>query len=381
MKSLITLLTANTRERLNSKLFFSFVISWIVFNFKGIAYFIFANVLIAKKLDTISTEYINDFWSWSVPILFAIFYIVVLPYIQNYFDKWTKKANDIKIKAVRDKELSEKQHLIDIAEKNIELTEKQNEFSTVNKLNKRLTEQAIEINELKEKGKNLLESNSLKIERINELQEYIKQIDKKDISEEDRNIFINEYNELTKTEDFDHFIEIATLISKGESLQHIDHLTIERFKATKLIDHKETDNRKHFDFTKKGRVFWTQYVLTTRARNTKKTSYTVENEMDEVEFFKKNKLDQTIDEMEFDYSSNSESASNNLNQHITKILIDKLSNGQRKEIFNGIKESEKYFGRVFKDNIDVNRTIELFAMKNPQKFDEMLKKVDGNPFI
>lgn len=381
MKSLISLLTANTRERLNSKFIFSFVISWAVFNFKGIAYFIFANVPIAKKLDTISIDYIGNAWSWVVPILFAIFYVVALPYIQNYFDKWTAKANIERVAAVNKKELDELNHKINIAEKKIELSDKENEFSTVKKLNLRLDELSIELSHHKNDNKKLIESNTLNLERINELEEYIKQIDRKDISENERNEIIEEYDNFKETDDFNSFIEVATVISKLEELKNIDHLTLERLKANKLIQHRDNVEGKYFDFTKKGSVFWTQYVLSTRSiKNTKKSESLTLKELLEIET-RKSQYDKLSSQTTDNETPKHETATTNLNRAITKSLIGKLSHNNKIELYNTIISKKNYEGKVANDIYDIDNIIESFANKFPLEFDEILKKVDRNPFL
>lgn len=271
MKSLIDYFTSNTRERMNNKFIYSFVVSWLIFNFKGIAYFIFANVKIDEKLKTITDEYICDGWSWVAPLLFALFYVLALPYIQNGIDMLTAKSNKIRVDLSNEKEIGILKQKLKVVNLNVEIKEAENDYSSLKQMTDKLNKQDAELKEL---GSNNLylqqEIEELQKSKL-ELEMHIKQIDKKDISEEERNQYIKDFNTLKENEsEYNFFIQIGTLISKGESVSNIDHIVIERFKANKLIQQRNgDDNGKYFNFTKKGSVFWTQYVLGTSEKRIK----------------------------------------------------------------------------------------------------------------
>lgn len=86
---------------------------------------------------------------------------------------------------------------------------------------------------------------------------------RKDISEEQHKEFIKEYESLQKSIDFDLFVKTATLVSKRETLDKIDHMSVQKIMQRGLLSPNSEKGENLFDFTKKGSVFWTQYVLST----------------------------------------------------------------------------------------------------------------------
>lgn len=95
-------------DRLKNPFIASFTISWILWNWKAIIFFIFSKQLVEYKLLYISKTFYDWGIGWDygwipvivncliIPSIYAYIYIRFLPDLENYFDKKTKPAFDIK---------------------------------------------------------------------------------------------------------------------------------------------------------------------------------------------------------------------------------------------------------------------------------------------
>lgn len=67
------------RERVSSPLSGIFVISWLIFNWKGVSFFLFENVAMSEKLSTIETVYTSHWANFFGPITLTICLLLTYP--------------------------------------------------------------------------------------------------------------------------------------------------------------------------------------------------------------------------------------------------------------------------------------------------------------
>lgn len=81
MKDLIKTLFTTSSERLKNPFIGTFIFAWIAFNWKPISVLILSDDSIILRLKYIETEYSQISHQIWLPLLFALFYILILPYL------------------------------------------------------------------------------------------------------------------------------------------------------------------------------------------------------------------------------------------------------------------------------------------------------------
>jgi len=137
-------LIATSKERLKNPFVGAFVSSWIVFNWRPLAYFVFSNEKIDNKILAIDECYL-DWWNGLVyPLITASVYLLLLPYLTQFFD-WVvissvKKRKEYKT-TVREVDIINETKLLivqneleDAKAKNKDKTELNNEIDSLKKV-------------------------------------------------------------------------------------------------------------------------------------------------------------------------------------------------------------------------------------------------------
>jgi len=103
MRDLIKTIFKSTEDRLRNPFIGTFITSWVVFNWKPILYLLFSTEIIRDRITYVSSCY-NDVWCYLwLPLIFAILYNSVLPYLSLLFEYLVsfsiKSRNDVSLKA------------------------------------------------------------------------------------------------------------------------------------------------------------------------------------------------------------------------------------------------------------------------------------------
>ena len=93
MPEFIKALFANANERIKNPLIGTFLMSWIVFNWKGILFLLFSTHNIESKLTIVSDKYYSLEIFIIYPLLVALAYIFILPYINFLIDLILRDIN------------------------------------------------------------------------------------------------------------------------------------------------------------------------------------------------------------------------------------------------------------------------------------------------
>ena len=140
MKELLKSFLKTTEERIKNPFIGSFITSWILFNWKPILYLIFSSKDIEQKILYIETTFTIIWCLLIFPLLSAIFYVLILPYLNLLFD-WLLRYSSLKKNiSLIDKQKQIIQNQKELAIEEIKLEEAKTEFRERKTHNKLLEE-------------------------------------------------------------------------------------------------------------------------------------------------------------------------------------------------------------------------------------------------
>ncbi len=125
MREILIELIKNVRERAKSPLISSYIISFVLFNWKIFGILLFSEKIIEKKISFVEYFYLNKS-SYLIPLLMALFYVVGIPYLNlvirvmlEYYDKKSKKHTRVNV-------TDELRHKVEVAELEATIQERRN---------------------------------------------------------------------------------------------------------------------------------------------------------------------------------------------------------------------------------------------------------------
>jgi len=121
-------LFANATERIKNPLIGTFAMSWMIFNWKAILVLLFSSKDIERKLTYLAENFNNLGNLLIYPLLVALCYIFLLPYINLGIDKLLSHSNSKNHKIIQENKLLAIQDNTTIAIANIGLEEAQAEY-------------------------------------------------------------------------------------------------------------------------------------------------------------------------------------------------------------------------------------------------------------
>ena len=175
------------------------------------AYYVlfFLNQDISKKIEKV-ISYKSWLDQFLIPAIIAIFYILVLPYIQIFFSILLKKSESFQNKTIleKKKQISNEEHIqkLDLINKKIELENKEKDLREQSAINTQINDLKEQIKSKEKEIKNLMEIQS--IERKNF----------EDRIEREKEGFVNKLSSL-KTELQEELNEKEDLLNKISSLK------------------------------------------------------------------------------------------------------------------------------------------------------------------
>lgn len=251
MKELFNSFLQSSKERIKNPIIGAFLISFIVFNWKPIFIVLFASQSIQEKINQVEESYSTYFSNLWLPLIFALFYVLGLPYIMLLFDKISKKALEGRKKNILNQQLFDYESKKKLAKKESELEDERAGFRDTANLNKKIDVLTRQIEE--------------RDETINTLQKElnIKAFDNSS-SNENTHLSHEEYESFKKSDLFHHFKKLGAEISQNEYVpDDMDPIIIEKFKHSDIIrEIRDEENQDvYYKFTKKGILFWKEFVL------------------------------------------------------------------------------------------------------------------------
>ena len=258
MKEFFNSLLEASKERIKNPFIGSFVLAWLIFNWKPILYLLFSEDSMVDKINSIETKYIDLNDNLFIPLGFAVFYIVVLPYIMWVFEELYIKAKSERLSNKKDEELLTIKNKQETTRESLklenikadyketaELNDKINELETYNSsLSKELNQKEIQISEYKQNIKKITKEVSLIRDKV---------LDVNDIERLE-----NDYKFFAKSKIIQYFDIIGLKVLDGvrtpESV--LPPYILDKY----VIDDLVEDTPLGFTFTKKGEYFWNNYL-------------------------------------------------------------------------------------------------------------------------
>lgn len=95
----------SAKDRLKNPIIGAFVIAWIAVNWRFLAILFFSGKTIEQKIEFIEANYFDINFNLWIPLAFAVFYVLILPYVMALFD-WLSQ------KGIAERKLISKKHRI-----------------------------------------------------------------------------------------------------------------------------------------------------------------------------------------------------------------------------------------------------------------------------
>lgn len=87
LSDFIPSLKKNIEDRLTNPIAGTFVLSWVIVNWKPILFVILSELEIGKRINVVETEYFDINHMVTFPLLFTTFYLIALPWILYWLEK------------------------------------------------------------------------------------------------------------------------------------------------------------------------------------------------------------------------------------------------------------------------------------------------------
>lgn len=260
-----------SKERIKNPLMGTFIISWIVINWRPIIILLFSNQSIENRIDYIVTGYSSFNTYFLLPFLLSLFYVIVLPYLMWAIDGLVKKSIIGRKKNVLN------QILIDYdGKQKIAIEESKLEDLKANFRDKADLNNQIELlrNQLDEREETIKIQTSEIEQQINENQNLRKLINQnnKNSSESKSSILEEQFREFQKTDMYEYFKEVGIQIRNNRDFPYgINEIIREKYIFQGIIQEVYEENNIIYEFTEKGRYFWRNFVNNLKIeRNVKK---------------------------------------------------------------------------------------------------------------
>ncbi|AVF46938.1 hypothetical protein CMT89_09975 [Elizabethkingia anophelis] len=168
MKEIFLSVFKSSEERLKNPFIGTFILSFLILNWKPLAILFFSTLVIEQKINYIMKNY-NSIWNIFIyPCIISIFYIGILPYLMLLFDKgtfWALKNRNKNLYNIKKIDIEGK---TEIAQAEIELENLKSNYKEKADLNRKILELNSEIEINNGKIENLVTENNHLRRNIND---------------------------------------------------------------------------------------------------------------------------------------------------------------------------------------------------------------------
>ncbi|PPK92810.1 hypothetical protein LY01_02898 [Nonlabens xylanidelens] len=263
MKEVVNNVLQSANERIKNPFIFSFVVAWFAMNWEAIAIVFYSNESIDQRIVLANNH--SDIYSTIIyPLLIALFYVIVLPYLMWSTEwlikkaKYERKRNHYKEKADdwqgRTFEAVAERKYENARAGNAELSELNSKIEGLNnELENSNTEAQILRSKVDDAQKMII---SLRAELA----------ENKSVPREDYDLLINldyQYNKFENSSSFKNFEKLAVSVNKYNRIPNdYSDLAIQKYIANDIIkrDSSHDDGFYFYYLTFKGEYFLKKYV-------------------------------------------------------------------------------------------------------------------------
>lgn len=264
MRELLNTFLESTNERIKNPFIGAFLFSFVVFNWKPIFIILFASKSIQEKIKIVELEYTGLLYNLWLPILFALFYVLILPYIMWLFDRISSKAVVGRKGNIVEHQLFDLKSKQRLAEQESRLEDIRASYRETADLNKKIEILSTQIDERDSTIEAL--QNELKTAQDDQsrLQNFLRHQNDNSLTEQQKAEFSKKYELFKNSDLYEFFKDVGSEISRRNSVpNNMNDLIIEKFRHTDIIREvrDEENQRTYYEFTKKGEFFWKEYIL------------------------------------------------------------------------------------------------------------------------
>jgi DNA-binding MarR family transcriptional regulator len=266
MKEFISNLFKVSNERLKNPLLFSFLLSWIAFNWRPIFTLLLSDKEIEDRISYITVNFNEIQYTFYYPLIFSLGYVLLLPYFTWLIEVMVQFAKIGRKQNLISEQLSDLRDKQKIAREEFKYEQEKAGNAEMSQLNTKIQELS-NVNVEKDKTIESLKIDLIESKReLKKLEQYIslENPDETEFNEEMKKELDKEYQEFLKTEVSTYFEEIGSEISQFRSIpKNTDEIVIEKLIYSGLIKRidDEENQRRYYILTNKGKHFWKNYVL------------------------------------------------------------------------------------------------------------------------
>lgn len=172
VKDLSGIVTEPAKKRMGHPFIGSFAISWILFNWKPIAYFIMTSSKVEDRIIYIDDNFYHWNHLFAYPLLVAVFYTLILSWFDAFSDVFNKVPYEMKNKHTADVSIDKLNNEIRIVGKQVELENAKADNKPLKELNNRILLLSKEL-EIKEKAIITIQQEQLnRLKQLEELEKH-----------------------------------------------------------------------------------------------------------------------------------------------------------------------------------------------------------------
>lgn len=105
----------SAKDRLKNPMIGAFIMAWVAINWRFLAILLFSSKTIEQKIEFIESNYFDINYNLWIPLGFAVFYVLILPYIMALFDWLSQKGIAARKLISKNHRISDIQHRQEIA--------------------------------------------------------------------------------------------------------------------------------------------------------------------------------------------------------------------------------------------------------------------------
>ncbi|PNW28930.1 hypothetical protein [Formosa algae] len=126
------------KDRIRNPFIGSFIFAWIAFNWKGIIYLILSKDTIESRIQVISQYFSPIKTTLIYPLLFSLFYILILPYMMWLFEEVYSTAVKARLNNKTKSDLDKIERNIQLARRRLELENVKADYKETQELNEQI---------------------------------------------------------------------------------------------------------------------------------------------------------------------------------------------------------------------------------------------------
>lgn len=280
MKEIIKSFFETSKERIKNPLVGAFIISWLFMNWKAIFIALFSNNTILERIELIELNYSSIFSYLITPLLIALFYVIILPYLMwGGIDELIQTSTTGRKKNLRKQIIIDYRGKQEIAIEESKLEDLKASYRDKADFNKQIEQLRNQLDEREETHK----SNLLELDKLNEENEELRNLVSKnsgDKSNTESAIFNKLYERFLNSDLYDYFRDVGVKVrNQGEFPHGINEIIKEKFLIQGIVEEVRNDNNSYYKFTDKGLYFWRKYVNSIRVSKNIKPSNDIDDDL------------------------------------------------------------------------------------------------------